>query len=153
VEESMSRLASAAALLWCGAALAQDRLDEATLFGPPSADAGTASSAALGTSGADGGVLANAVEVASQTPGPAASEGARDARELSAPNTSRNAFATGESVENPLQIGGLFYLRGYASARENTSFNHTSYSVPLQVNGFMDARPNERIRAYVLGRL
>jgi hypothetical protein len=123
------------ALAWTGAAFAQDRPDESSMFGAPApaADAG-------------------GVEAASG-PGASAADAGRDVEELAHADTARDAFASGEAVENPLQIGGIFYQRGFASAQDSTSFNHTNYSLPLQVNGYMDARPNDRIRGFVLARL
>jgi hypothetical protein len=127
-------------------ALAQDRPDEGALFGAPaSTDAGNPTPGAPFRPTED--------SLFDSTPRPAATDAGRDVQELSASNPERNAFASGESVENPLQIGGVFYQRGYLSGENGVSPNHTPYSLPLQVNGYMDARPNDRVRGFVLARL
>jgi hypothetical protein len=64
-----------------------------------------------------------------------------------------DAFASGEAKENPLQIGGTFYHRLIFSPQENTSLGNTPLSAPLQVDGFLDAQPNDDLRAYVGPRL
>ncbi|MBX5483701.1 MAG: hypothetical protein IRZ16_17905 [Myxococcaceae bacterium] len=62
-------------------------------------------------------------------------------------------FSTGNAVENPLQIGGLFYQRMTATARAGSSFKGTTLSVPTLVDAYFDARPNDRLRAMIVGRL
>lgn len=55
--------------------------------------------------------------------------------------------------EDPLKIGGQFYLRASASTPNHSPWTDTRLSVPMLVDGYFDARPNERVRGYVLGRL
>ncbi|WP_338867523.1 hypothetical protein [Myxococcus stipitatus] len=78
--------------------------------------------------------------------------GDRDSNVLSGPGT-RSAFDSEEAVNDPLQIGGQFYLRGFAAATEGTSFGNTSFAAPTLVDGYFDARPMERLRGFVVGRL
>ncbi|AGC44133.1 hypothetical protein MYSTI_02817 [Myxococcus stipitatus DSM 14675] len=78
--------------------------------------------------------------------------GDRDGTALSGPGT-RSAFDSNEAVDDPLQIGGQFYLRGFAAATEGTSFGNTSFAAPTLVDGYFDARPMERLRGFVVGRL
>ncbi|NPC81645.1 hypothetical protein HPC49_25925, partial [Pyxidicoccus fallax] len=76
----------------------------------------------------------------------------RDTEALSGPAT-RSAFDSDEAVDDPLKIGGQFYLRGAVAANEGVSFGNTSFSAPTLVDGFFDARPTDRLRGYVVGRL
>ncbi|WP_194869422.1 hypothetical protein [Myxococcus sp. AB025B] len=78
--------------------------------------------------------------------------GDRDSRSLSGPAT-RSAFDSEEAVDDPLKIGGQFYLRGFAAATQGTSFGDTAFSAPTLVDGYFDARPMDRLRGFVVGRL
>ncbi|NTX13073.1 hypothetical protein HUA76_19930 [Myxococcus sp. CA056] len=78
--------------------------------------------------------------------------GDRDSQALSGPGT-RSAFDSDEAVDDPLKIGGQFYMRGFAAATEGTSFGDTSFSAPTLVDGYFDARPMDRLRGFVVGRL
>ncbi|QSQ16784.1 hypothetical protein [Myxococcus landrumensis] len=78
--------------------------------------------------------------------------GDRDGNVLSGPGA-RSAFDSDEAVSDPLQIGGQFYLRGFAAATEGTSFGNTYFAAPTLVDGYFDARPMERLRGFVVGRL
>ena len=55
-------------------------------------------------------------------------------------------------TDDPLQIGGTFYLRGVVQAQEGTQPGHWPLSVPSLVDLFVDARPNDRVRAFGLLR-
>src|SRR5262249_50829940 len=66
---------------------------------------------------------------------------------------SPDAFATGRVKENPLSIGGLFYLRGFLSVAQDQPFNQSRVSLPTLVDVYLDARPTDRLRAFVLGRM
>ncbi|MBZ4417194.1 hypothetical protein [Myxococcus sp. RHSTA-1-4] len=76
----------------------------------------------------------------------------RDSEALSGPAT-RSAFDSDEAVDDPLKIGGQFYLRASVAANEGVSFGNTSFAAPTLVDGYFDARPTDRIRGYVVGRL
>jgi hypothetical protein len=122
-----------------GQAPAGDRPSEDALFGGDSPAV---------ESGAAGGPAARQPPLTA----PAEDRSDRDAEALSGPTT-RNAFDSEEAVDDPLKIGGQFYLRGLASAREGVSFGNTSFAAPTLVDGFFDARPTDRLRGYVVGRL
>lgn len=177
----MKRLLVGALLAACGVAAAQghpgeDEREEA-LFGTPQKtpdggvylgepDAGI--STPLGTTGA-------------QTPEPEASPG-RPAEEdlfgggeqpqppaaevveeqLEAPRTQDerglqggivDRFATGDYVEDPLDIGGLYYQRFSSTTREGSGLSNTLLSAPTLVDVYFDARPNDRLRAMAVARL
>ena len=65
----------------------------------------------------------------------------------------RDAFASGEVSDNPLQIGGIYYQRWIASKLDGRAPSHAPVSMPLQFDAFMDSRPSDRVRGYVQGRL
>jgi len=55
---------------------------------------------------------------------------------------------------DPLAIGGVLYLRSFVSGAEgDTGLRDYSLSLPSIVDGYLDARPNDRVRGLVLGRL
>lgn len=90
-----------------------------------------------------------------QQPSPAGSAepgGDRDSEVLGGPAT-RSAFDSEEAVDDPLKIGGQFYVRGILAAREDVSFGNTDFSAPTLVDGYFDARPTDRLRGFVVGRL
>ncbi len=55
--------------------------------------------------------------------------------------------------EDPLKIGGIFYMRAQSGADTKNPPSGWSLSVPTLVDGYFDARPNERIRGFLLTRL
>lgn len=79
-------------------------------------------------------------------------EETRDEQALSG-TTSQEAFGSEEHVDDPLKIGGQFYLRAIAQASEGVSFGSTPFSSPMLVDGYFDARPTDRLRGMVVGRL
>ncbi len=83
-------------------------------------------------------------------PSPAA--GDRDSDALGGPAT-RSAFDSAEAVDDPLKIGGQIYLRAGVAANEGVSFGNTAFSAPTLVDGYFDARPTDRLRGFVVGRL
>jgi hypothetical protein len=85
--------------------------------------------------------------------------GGENAPAAETPAASSTATATAPAPasqappEDPLKIGGVFYLRGAASAQVDVPWNETRLSAPLIVDGYFDARPNDRLRGMVVGRL
>src|SRR5205814_5769402 len=55
--------------------------------------------------------------------------------------------------ENPLQIGGQLYLRMQSTAYGGQWPQDWSLSAPSLLDLYLDARPNPRVRAFVLGRM
>lgn len=55
--------------------------------------------------------------------------------------------------EDPLRIGGQFYLRAQSTGQQGRSPQNWSFSSPSLLDAYLDARPNERVRGFVLGRM
>jgi hypothetical protein len=55
--------------------------------------------------------------------------------------------------ENPLTIGGQLYLRAQATAQMHTYPDKWTLATPNLLDTYFDARPNERVRAFIRGRL
>jgi hypothetical protein len=62
-------------------------------------------------------------------------------------------LSTEAAPDNPLTIGGQFYLRSQTSALEKQDVQDWSFSSPSLFDGYFDARPNQRVRGFVLGRM
>jgi hypothetical protein len=58
-----------------------------------------------------------------------------------------------QAPDNPLQIGGQIYLRAQTSALQGQQPDQWRLSAPSLVDAFFDARPNPRVRAFILGRM
>jgi hypothetical protein len=55
--------------------------------------------------------------------------------------------------ENPLQIGGQLYLRAQTTASSGQTPDQWAFSAPSLLDVYLDARPNPRVRAFVLERM
>ncbi|HEX8440165.1 MAG TPA: hypothetical protein VF697_34055, partial [Archangium sp.] len=156
-------LALAAALVTLPA-LAQERPNEGDLFGGDSPEAKPAPEDAARPD--EGSLFGDSTEPTPATPATApdtvatpastastaGTEQDRDTQALNGP-AATNAFDTEEATEDPLKIGGRFYLRAFTQGNEGVSFGNTSFSAPMLVDGYLDARPTDRLRGFVLGRL
>jgi hypothetical protein len=61
---------------------------------------------------------------------------------------------TGEKEHvDPLSIGGILYLRSFVAVSEGQAPADYALSLPAIVDGYLDARPNDRVRGFVLGRM
>src|SRR5437868_1389352 len=58
----------------------------------------------------------------------------------------RDAFASGEVTDNPLQIGGIYYQQMIVSGQKDVNVANTPLTAPLQFDGYLDGRPSDRIR-------
>ncbi|OFX26130.1 MAG: hypothetical protein A2V77_18695, partial [Anaeromyxobacter sp. RBG_16_69_14] len=56
-------------------------------------------------------------------------------------------------TDDPLKIGGLLYLRSNVNAREHTPPSQWTLTAPALTDIFLDARPLDRVRGFVLGRM
>src|SRR5262249_16884031 len=133
VQEPMNRA------LWLGAlslvlvpALARaQRPDEGDLFGKPdeAADAGTPA--------LDGGAGAGTAATESRAPTPKTPEDNRDTEAL-AQGIKDQLAPGGEVVEDPLKIGGRFYLQANASGGYGQDVRDGRFSSPTLVDGYFD---------------
>ncbi|MBN1208456.1 MAG: hypothetical protein JXB05_26585 [Myxococcaceae bacterium] len=124
------------------------RPSEDSLFGSPSAG----EAALEATPQAPGAVNPSAPPAQPPAVEQAGREETRDEQALSGPSL-QEAFGSEEHAEDPLKIGGQFYLRAVAQGNEGVSFGSTSFSAPTLVDGYFDARPTDRLRGMVVGRL
>jgi hypothetical protein len=63
------------------------------------------------------------------------------------------AAAAEPAPEDPLRIGGLVYLRARSAHPDSGDPRQWSMSAPNLVDTYLDARPNDRVRAFILGRM
>jgi hypothetical protein len=144
-----------------GGARAEDRPSEQDIFG------GSASTPTPGAPAAQSPTTAPASPVtgAPGSPSPAvsappaaapASESAggtaRDQELLSGGNDAK-FLSDYVAPENPLQIGGQLYLRMQTTASGGQAPADWSLSAPSLLDLYLDARPNPRVRAFILGRM
>ncbi len=129
--------------LLAGNALAQGRPDEEALFGAPP-DAGTPGAPTLAPSGPP--------LIPSAGPAPDRTSAAGEQQILTgAP--AQDAFAAGLVKEDALKIGGQFYVRAITVISQDQDVGQSSLSLPTLLDVYLDARPTDRLRAFVLGRL
>ena len=145
----MSRQVSwAAGALWvlvASLASAQQRPSEADMFGsdePVAADAGAASRPA------ESDVFSESTTGSRSDAG----AGDNDSQQLNgAPST--NKFDSNEMKVDPLKIGGSIFMQAQVFGREGAKLVDESFSAPTVLETYLDARPNDRVRAFVNGRL
>jgi hypothetical protein len=65
----------------------------------------------------------------------------------------RPMFTEEAAPSDPLRIGGQIYLRAQSTALRGESPSFWSYSAPSLTDVYLDARPNDRVRGFVLGRM
>jgi hypothetical protein len=58
-----------------------------------------------------------------------------------------------KAAVEPTKIGGLVYLRSTVSARDGQPPGDWYLSAPSLVDLYLDSRPNDRVRAFILGRM
>jgi len=147
------------------------RPSEDQIFGggpaAPAVDAGAAPAGNSSATPADGGpasALPPAVppgaDAPATPPGEVATE--RDLVLLGDPNAGPR-LSQETAPEDPLKIGGQIYLRALYSRPGTTAINTSAdsamltksltTSMPSLVDAYFDARPNDRVRGFVLGRL
>jgi hypothetical protein len=164
-------LAGGGTLLAATAATAQtlgDRPSEQDLFGggstpappAPAAPPGAAPAAppagtpAPGTTppGEPAGASASPPATTSAPPAAAAAGTSRDQEVLGSGEESK-FLSEYVAPENPLQVGGQLYLRMQTTASGGQAPDQWSLSAPSLLDLYLDARPNPRVRGFVLGRM
>ena len=166
----LSASALALGLLAAAPASADDRPSEDQMFGAAPAPAADAGAPPAGQSSApvDGGpasalpkALPGAEPPAAESV-PATASTDRDVVLLGDPNAAPR-LSQDTAPEDPLKIGGQLYLRALYSRPGATGINTTgdstmltqslTTSMPSLVDAYFDARPNDRVRGFVLGRM
>jgi hypothetical protein len=77
----------------------------------------------------------------------------RDQSLLGAEGTAPQHLSDYQAPENPLSIGGQLYLRTQTSTTQGQQPGAYAFSAPNLLDLYLDARPNPRVRAFVLGRM
>jgi hypothetical protein len=62
-------------------------------------------------------------------------------------------FSADVAPEDPLKIGGQIYLRAQSSAQQGQSAGNWTLSSPSLLDAYLDVRPNDRVRGFVLARM
>jgi hypothetical protein len=149
----MRTLALAAALAAALAvpAAAQDRPGEDELFGGPSAPTGpTGPSGPTGPTGPTG---RSAAPEGSPRPDEAELFGSSSGTPATQPPPPESLIELARKQEDALRIGGQLFLRADTTWREDVAPSAWPLSSGNLLDLFLDARPNDRVRAFVLGRL
>src|SRR5262249_6671998 len=55
--------------------------------------------------------------------------------------------------ENPLVIGGQLYLRAQTNVPAHTDIDQWRFDAPNLIDAYFDARPNDRVRAFMRARV
>jgi hypothetical protein len=159
-------------LLFASAAHAQDRPSEADLFGGPSpAPSAPPNAASTGSTPPPGTASDSGQAKAADAPGadtrapvpPAAGAIGEPAAPNPSPGESRDAqvlgaassamFTEEAAPEDPLKLGGQLYLRAQTTGTRGQELGSWAFSAPSLLDVYLDARPNDRVRGFVLGRM
>jgi len=131
-------------LLVAGVARAQGQPSEDEIFGGAGkGESATATATATATTTAT---------TTSTDTGTGTGVDARDELNLGDPKAGTR-FSAEVAPEDPLKIGGQVYWRVMSSAGQGQRPQNWSLSAPALLDVFMDARPNDRVRAFALGRM
>ncbi len=155
-----------AALLLAGQASAQNRPSEEDLFGAPAKPPEQSSPAPTTPAPSETGTRPSEDALfGTPTPEQQPSDQKRPDEAQLFSNQSSSVPAPGDnlkqftgddremSAQDPLKIGGQFYTRLYTAAQADQKPKNWAISAPTLVDGYFDARPNSRVRGFVLGRL
>lgn len=86
------------------------------------------------------------------SPNPASKDAARDAQILGSSDAAP-MFTEEAAPDDPLKIGGQLYLRMQSTGAQGQRISNYSFGSPSLLDVYMDARPNDRVRAFVRGRM
>lgn len=155
----VSLLMLSGVFLASGQGLAQSRPSEDDLFGGSASQNSTATTAAPSTNAASGSPAASASDSASSASdgspsGPATLKDSSSAEQsLFDGGNDAPVLSSDAAPDDPLRLGGMFYTRWLGSLQADTPVNELQVSAPSLLDVYLDARPNDRVRAYVVGRL
>lgn len=155
--------AAACAWLLAGTAWAQRPSDDEIFGGGGEASsAGEGAATATSTSTATGTSTATDTSTATGSPASASTTkadagggtrtDARDELNLGNPEAATR-FSAELAPSDPLKIGGQIYWRVASTLLQESKPQDWSMSAPALVDVYMDARPNDRVRGFVLGRM
>ncbi len=82
---------------------------------------------------------------------PPSADGSPAAKEAPAPPPPRGSVS--KEREDALKVGGLLYLRAATSGQAATPAADWRLSSPNLLDVYLDVRPNDRVRGFVLGRM
>jgi hypothetical protein len=146
------------------AARAQDRPNEADMFGTPAPASASVPATAPEPATPFGGFgtdspphqppRASPAPVAATTTATTSVGETKDSRDqlnLGAPEAATR-FSAEVAPEDPLKIGGQIYLRAQTSALQSQSAGNWTLSSPSLLDAYLDVRPNDRVRGFVLAR-
>ena len=148
-----------------GRAQAEDRPSEQDLFGggasPPSPTASPSAPAAATpttappspVTGAPGPPSPAVSAPPAVAPANEAAGGTARDQELLGGNADAKFLSDYVAPDNPLQIGGQLYLRMQTTASGGQAPGAWSLDAPSLLDLYLDARPNPRVRAFILGRM
>jgi hypothetical protein len=71
---------------------------------------------------------------------------------LTLPADKLPTFGNDTATADPLTIGGQLYLRAQSSVLQNQQAEDYTLSLPILLDLYIDARPNDRVRGFVLAR-
>ncbi|HEY2735238.1 MAG TPA: hypothetical protein VGI70_14680 [Polyangiales bacterium] len=133
-------------------AQAQDRPSESDMFGPPAQAPPSSGAAEAGAPVAAGAATTPAANPAAPiTPQPSAAPDSRDEAILG--QTESKMFNDELGPADPLTIGGQLYLRAQSTTLQGQNLKDARTDMPTLLDVFFDARPNDRVRGFVLGRM
>lgn len=127
---------------------AQERPDEGDMFGAP--DAVADGGAAPVERPSDDAMFGS--DAPSADAGLTLTPETRDDSELAGPSI-QSKFDTDEMKADTLKVGGNLLISAQSFARENVAFKDQSFAAPMVLETFLDGRPNDRLRAFAVGRL
>jgi hypothetical protein len=128
-------------------ARAQDRPNEQDMFGgtPP------ASTPAPSAPAPSAPAPSEPAPPAAAEPAPPAAAESRDNQVLG--SGEHAMFSEEAAPEDPLKIGGQLYLRAQTTGARGQAPGNWSFSSPSLLDTYLDARPNDRVRGFVQGRM
>jgi hypothetical protein len=125
------------------------------MFGAPAEPAQPAAAQPEAEGGAPAPVQEGVTPAAAQSGAPNPPPAVLDARDavLGASGSATPMFTEEPAPSDPLTLGGLLYLRMQSTGYEHTNPGHYGISAPTLLDLFLDARPNDRVRGFALGRM
>jgi hypothetical protein len=143
--------AAGCAWLLAGTAWAQRPSDEDIFGGGEGASAGATTGTGTTTATATATTTSASTTTRTETGGGGKAD-ARDALNLGNPDAATR-FSSEVAPADPLKIGGQLYWRVMSTGLQGSKPQDWGMSAPALVDVYMDARPNDRVRGFVLGRM